>query len=359
MQAKQAPVARPVRAAGVRPARVRGVSVVRNAVEHEYSSRVAGDAWRVSEFVANYAHLPEWYPGVKKSYPLSPGEPIKVGTQFKVEQSIAGYKLMTTYQVAELVPEKKVVYISKSDLHTSTEQYIFMPDPNDKDNYTFVRYMSKIELREWKKALEPMLKLPMMENVTEMVLVDLQKLLNSIPMEKMTEGALVDLQKLLNSSTTPLRNIPRKPREKRTRGPMFGGEPSSNSNDENSFIGNLGKQVAGAAGKAAGQAAGAVFSKLFGGKKGSTSSADVLGYYKILGLDAEIRAALSDADVKAAFRKAAKTMHPDTVAASADAKVREAAEETFKKVQIAYTVLKDPITRSRYNAGEQIRPELQ
>ena len=61
-------------------------------------------------------------------------------------------------------------------------------------------------------------------------------------------------------------------------------------------------------------------------------------YYEILELERDA----SDADVKRAFRRLARTLHPD-VSEAADA------EERFKEVAEAYEVLSDPDSRSRYD----------
>ena len=54
----------------------------------------------------------------------------------------------------------------------------------------------------------------------------------------------------------------------------------------------------------------------------------------------------SDDDVRAAYRKLAKDLHPD--ARPGDA----AAEERFKRVTAAFAILSDPEQRRRYDAGE-------
>ena len=75
-------------------------------------------------------------------------------------------------------------------------------------------------------------------------------------------------------------------------------------------------------------------------------------YYAVLGVD---RGASQD-DIQRAFRKKARLYHPD-VSKEPDA------EETFKKVNEAYEVLKDPERRRRYDAlgsnwkaGQEFRP---
>ena len=51
-------------------------------------------------------------------------------------------------------PTKSLVVTGLSEAHTSTEQYIFMQDPTN-PQYTIVRYVADIELREWRSALQP------------------------------------------------------------------------------------------------------------------------------------------------------------------------------------------------------------
>ena len=75
-------------------------------------------------------------------------------------------------------------------------------------------------------------------------------------------------------------------------------------------------------------------------------------YYHVLG----VQRGASDAEIKKAYRKAARKFHPD-VSKEANA------EEKFKQVQEAYEVLKDPEKRSAYDRlganwreGEQFRP---
>lgn len=64
--------------------------------------------------------------------------------------------------------------------------------------------------------------------------------------------------------------------------------------------------------------------------------------YQALGLT---KAATAD-DIKKAFRKLARTSHPDLQPDDSDA------EERFKAISAAYEILKDPETRARYDAGE-------
>ena len=63
-------------------------------------------------------------------------------------------------------------------------------------------------------------------------------------------------------------------------------------------------------------------------------------FYKILGVSKDA----SDADIKKAYRKLARTHHPDTNSGDA------ASEKKFKDVSEAYSVLSDPQEREQYDA---------
>ncbi|MDF1740077.1 MAG: DnaJ C-terminal domain-containing protein [Verrucomicrobiales bacterium] len=62
-------------------------------------------------------------------------------------------------------------------------------------------------------------------------------------------------------------------------------------------------------------------------------------YYEVLGVDRDA----SDGEIKKAFRKLARTLHPDV------AKDGDVSEEKFKKVNEAYEVLGDPEKRKKYD----------
>lgn len=68
-------------------------------------------------------------------------------------------------------------------------------------------------------------------------------------------------------------------------------------------------------------------------------SAAFKDYYQILGVPRDA----SNADIKKAFRKLARTHHPDV------AKDKKAAEEKFKEINEANEVLSDPEKRARYD----------
>src|ERR671915_1682469 len=63
--------------------------------------------------------------------------------------------------------------------------------------------------------------------------------------------------------------------------------------------------------------------------------------YKTLGVDRKA----GDDEIKKAYRKLARKYHPDTNPDDATA------EEKFKEVQEAYSILSDPDKRKRYDSG--------
>ena len=64
-------------------------------------------------------------------------------------------------------------------------------------------------------------------------------------------------------------------------------------------------------------------------------------YYKTLGVD---KKATAD-EIKKAYRKLARKYHPDRNQGD------QSAEERFKEIQQAYSILSDPEKRKRYDSG--------
>ena len=71
-----------------------------------------------------------------------------------------------------------------------------------------------------------------------------------------------------------------------------------------------------------------------------------LGYYKILGLEGQEGSA-SAVDIKQAFRREAKRLHPDTKPSGSTS----GSDEQFRFLVKAYSVLKEDSTRASYDAA--------
>lgn len=80
---------------------------------------------------------------------------------------------------------------------------------------------------------------------------------------------------------------------------------------------------------------------------GGSMAGDIHGYYALLGLDPKC----SQAQIREAFRARAKQVHPDVNKSAS-------AEEAFKRLNAAYTVLSDPVRRAAYDQASY-RPEAE
>lgn len=74
-------------------------------------------------------------------------------------------------------------------------------------------------------------------------------------------------------------------------------------------------------------------------------NSDALGYFRALDLDPREAGGLSDAEVKRAFKAAAKRLHPDLFQAPGE---KASAETAFKNLLTAYEALKGAEGRQRY-----------
>lgn len=75
-------------------------------------------------------------------------------------------------------------------------------------------------------------------------------------------------------------------------------------------------------------------------------------YYGLLG----VSKTASDEEIKSAYRKLAKKYHPDLYSTASDAE-KKAAEEKFKEINHAYSVLSDPDKRAAFDAyGDENGP---
>lgn len=82
---------------------------------------------------------------------------------------------------------------------------------------------------------------------------------------------------------------------------------------------------------------------------------DQLSYYQLLG----IASGASDADIRKAYHRRARTIHPDRFFEHPDPEIRKSIDRIFKRMTEAYTVLRDDEKRGHYDRNlAQTPPRL-
>ncbi|KAG1680565.1 hypothetical protein FOA52_015012 [Chlamydomonas sp. UWO 241] len=346
----------PARAAPQLGVCVRGRQLSRRATvaaRSDASARVRGDIARVFIYVTDVERWPTWYPGLISATKTNGAgnAPATVGNRYTLEQKLAGFKVMTTYQVAQVDEKRRIVFSGKSKNHTVTDQLVFMPDPTD-PGYTIVRYVTAMNAGD---GLAAMALRPLVSGVVA----------------KLPDEALVRLQKLLSSSPSPLAGIQVPKPDARTRSSSGTGSSraaASAAVDGASVLGGLlGSFFSGFASaassrpqSAASAAASAAYDVVSAASAAASAAYDVVNvldpqrYYRTLGLDPTQRHKLEVSEVRASFRKLALTMHPDKSTGLGE-KQRARMEVEFRLVQQAYEVLKDPERKAAYDSGRLIQ----
>ena len=90
-----------------------------------------------------------------------------------------------------------------------------------------------------------------------------------------------------------------------------------------------------------------------GGADASDDEEEEVEPYDLLGVARDANAST----LKSAYRKLALRWHPDKHADGTEAE-RAEAEEMFRKVNLANTILSDPVKKRMYDAGGRIRDIL-
>jgi curved DNA-binding protein CbpA len=73
---------------------------------------------------------------------------------------------------------------------------------------------------------------------------------------------------------------------------------------------------------------------------------ETLDYFEVLRLEK----AASPADIKAAYYRESRTFHPDRFAAAGSAELKDRIGRIYRRINEAYTVLRDDVKRARYLA---------
>ncbi|GAX78431.1 hypothetical protein CEUSTIGMA_g5872.t1 [Chlamydomonas eustigma] len=319
---------------------LRQTVVSKGASFSDASARVRGDSKRVFLYVTNVERWPEWHPGITTATRTNAieGPHASLGAKFSLQQEIAGFKIWTMYNVSEIENNKRIVWSHSSDLHDAIDQLLFMVDPTD-PKYTIVRYMSSLQLKDWRAALQPIVS-GTLTKIPEKAVNSLQRLLNktdtlsTIVLPGRHEQALRSHSNKSSPSTSYAAWV--------DLAAPWAALPSSVRHQRQQFMQSLGGIFSGrkdhsATGLEDGQ-----------GSFMEPSSNDRLGYYRVLGLNPETA---TQEDVKAAFRQLALIMHPDKGSVITDDEGRAKATHTFRKLQSAYEVLRNPDRRAAYDRG--------
>lgn len=298
------------------PVRARRLPAIVRCAVSDNSVRVHGKLKKVYKYVTNFQHLENWYSGVAQSQKLGgSGVPVTIGTRFSVKLQLANFKALTTYEIVDMKPDRQCVYSGNSEMHVSTDQFIFLQDPND-PNFTVVRYVADVKAKKWQLAMEPLL---------------------AGAHKQLAEQSLRNLATLLNGMNSPLRYMEDE-HEPQSSKWSFGQLFNTTSK---------GQKQTGSRGTT---------NSVFSMPAASTPpSVDAYGYYQLLGLDPR-RAPDSDT-IKGAYRQLALQLHPDRLSSSS-VDGDEGYEETARRFQMikkAYEVLKDPETRRLYDQGKLVQ----
>jgi len=97
----------------------------------------------VFDYVANFATVAEWDPGVKEAYPVNSGG-VRRGARFKVIARFLGRDVPLTYRTVELDRPHRVVLQAVNETVESSDTISFRPLP---DGGTLVTYNADLRLK--------------------------------------------------------------------------------------------------------------------------------------------------------------------------------------------------------------------
>lgn len=124
---------------------------------------------QVVKYLADFSNAEEWDPGTDRCRQIDDG-PVRVGTSWHNETTIAGVSTELTYTLEEWT-EDTVVLVGRNDTATSTEIMTVKPDAEG----TELTYRNEIEFNGAAKLAAPAAKL-----VFEKVGIDTEKKLTEV-----------------------------------------------------------------------------------------------------------------------------------------------------------------------------------